>query len=163
MDEFEMRSRINGYIKEISHYSQMQVFATSYYQKNYFQMQIDEAANGLINLYTDNSAALPEKRALRKQQMQPAEQVPQPVQSGIPLQEIRRFTVEELAYYDGEDGRPAYVAANGIVYDVTNTRLWEGGSHFGQSAGRDLTEAFMGCHSAMPGVLQHVPQVGVLE
>ncbi len=28
-------------IREICHLSQMQVFATSYYQKNYFQRQID--------------------------------------------------------------------------------------------------------------------------
>jgi predicted heme/steroid binding protein len=31
----------------------MQVFATSYYQKNYFQMQIDDATTALISLYTD--------------------------------------------------------------------------------------------------------------
>ncbi len=53
MDEFEMKRRIYSYIKEICHYSQMQVFATSYYQKNYFQMQIDDATTAMINLYTD--------------------------------------------------------------------------------------------------------------
>ncbi len=53
MDEFEMKRRIYGYIKEICHYSQMQVFATSYYQRNYFQMQIDDATTALISVYTD--------------------------------------------------------------------------------------------------------------
>ncbi len=161
MDEFEMRSRINGYIKEISHYSQMQVFATSYYQKNYFQMQIDEAANSLINLFMGSNTTLPEKRALRRQEQAPEqEEIPQTCQQETP---VRRFTLEELAYYDGQEGRPAYVAVNGIVYDVSDVKLWENGRHFEQTAGQDQTVAFMGCHLAMPGVLQQLPQVGVLE
>lgn len=50
MDELELRKMIDSYINEICHYSQMQVFATSYYQKNYFQMQIDNTVSNLINL-----------------------------------------------------------------------------------------------------------------
>ncbi len=50
MDEFELRRMIYDYIKEICHFSQMQVFSTSSYQKNYFQLQIDEAISGLINM-----------------------------------------------------------------------------------------------------------------
>lgn len=49
MDEFELRNILSDYIKEICHYSQMQVFATSSYQKNYFQLHIDEKINELIN------------------------------------------------------------------------------------------------------------------
>ncbi len=33
--------------------------------------------------------------------------------------EQREFTLEELAEYNGTGGRPAYVAVNGIVYDVS--------------------------------------------
>ena len=36
----------------------------------------------------------------------------------------RAFTLEELAKYNGKDGNPAYVAVNGIVYDVTNNAAW---------------------------------------
>ena len=36
----------------------------------------------------------------------------------------RTFTIEELAKFDGKNGRPAYVAVNGMVYDVTNNRAW---------------------------------------
>ena len=39
------------------------------------------------------------------------------------------MTREELATYDGRDGRPAYVAVNGTVYDFTDSELWRGGNH----------------------------------
>ncbi len=54
------------------------------------------------------------------------------------------FTLEELSHYDGQDGRPAYAAVNGVIYDLTQSRLWRGGvhdpSHGMATAGRDLTE-----------------------
>ena len=53
MDEVEMKDIIYGYINEICHYSQMQVFPTSYYQKNYFQMLIDDTVSNLINYYME--------------------------------------------------------------------------------------------------------------
>jgi predicted heme/steroid binding protein len=55
--------------------------------------------------------------------------------------ELRQFTLEELAKYDGKEGRPAYVAFNGKIYDVTNSPTWIEGNHFGEhDAGKDLTE-----------------------
>ena len=77
-------------------------------------------------------------------------------------EEPRVFTLEELAQYTGKDGAPAYVAVNGVVYDVTNNPLWAGGNHFfGLTAGRDLSNEFQMCH---PGaiVLSVLPVVGSL-
>ncbi len=55
--------------------------------------------------------------------------------------EKRKFTIEELSEYDGKAGRPAYVAYNGKVYDVTEAYLWIEGNHMGEhDAGKDLTE-----------------------
>ena len=55
---------------------------------------------------------------------------------------MRRFTKEELRYFDGKDGRPAYIAYRGKVYDVSGSFLWKGGRHQAlHEAGRDLTEA----------------------
>lgn len=73
----------------------------------------------------------------------------------------RYFTLEELAQYNGKDGAPAYVAVNGVVYDVTNNSVWKGGPHFGLNAGNDLTKQFQSCH---PGamVLTRLPVVGYL-
>jgi predicted heme/steroid binding protein/uncharacterized membrane protein len=57
---------------------------------------------------------------------------------------MRRFTKKELREFSGEEGRPAYVAFKGKVYDVSNSRLWAGGKHEGRhSAGDDLTESIL--------------------
>lgn len=54
------------------------------------------------------------------------------------------LTLEQLKEFDGKNGRPAYVAVNGVIYDLTLSRLWRGGEHNpskGEAyAGRDLTD-----------------------
>lgn len=53
----------------------------------------------------------------------------------------REFTPEQLEQYNGKEGRPAYIAYKGKVYDVTDNYLWADGDHQGEhTAGRDLTE-----------------------
>lgn len=54
----------------------------------------------------------------------------------------KTFTVTELAAFNGKNGAKAYVAISGIVYDVTNVKGWNSGSHNGVTAGKDLTAAF---------------------
>lgn len=73
----------------------------------------------------------------------------------------RVFTLNELAQFNGKDGRPAYVAVEGVVYDVTNNRAWPMGLHNGHMAGRDLTIFFRSRHD-LP-VLQRLPRVGTLR
>lgn len=73
----------------------------------------------------------------------------------------REFTLGELSTYDGAQGRPAYVAVNGIVYDVSLEATWGGGTHFGLTAGKDLTEQFKGCHGE--SILEKLPKVGILK
>ena len=54
------------------------------------------------------------------------------------------FRPDELAFFDGSDGRATYFGYNGKVYDATSSRLWKGGTHMGRHpAGRDLSE-FLG-------------------
>ena len=51
------------------------------------------------------------------------------------------MTLAELAEYNGRDGRRAYIAVNGTVYDVTDSPRWENGLHPpDHQAGKDLTE-----------------------
>lgn len=52
------------------------------------------------------------------------------------------LTIEELHSFDGKEGRPAYVAFKGKIYDVSRSKLWKEGSHLKRHlAGHDLTEA----------------------
>lgn len=53
--------------------------------------------------------------------------------------ELPTFTLEELATFNGEDGNKAYVAYEGLVYDVTDVPQWKNGKHNGQVAGTDIT------------------------
>ena len=56
---------------------------------------------------------------------------------GIP----NAMTLEQLRAYDGSEGRPAYFAFAGKVYDASRSPHWIGGRHFGRhNAGQDLTE-----------------------
>jgi predicted heme/steroid binding protein/uncharacterized membrane protein len=49
---------------------------------------------------------------------------------------------ETLLKHDGKEGRPAYVAVEGKIYEVTGNRLWKNGMHMNRhQAGTDLTEA----------------------
>ena len=74
----------------------------------------------------------------------------------------RVFTLEELGKYDGSGGNPAYVAVNGVVYDMSRESTWGGGTHFGLYAGKDLTGEFQGCHG-MAAILMKLPKVGILK
>jgi predicted heme/steroid binding protein len=54
---------------------------------------------------------------------------------------LRSFTLEELAQFDGKDGAPTYVAYDGLIYDVSESALFQEGEHFGHLSGQDLTAA----------------------
>jgi len=73
------------------------------------------------------------------------------------------FTPEDLSYYDGSNGRPAYVVVDGIVYDVSKSKYWKGGTHDNMHwAGKDLTAELL---SAPHGreVLRHMPRMGIFQ
>lgn len=74
----------------------------------------------------------------------------------------KTFTLSELKKYNGQNGSPAYVAVDGVVYDVTNVKNWQNGTHHGYSAGQDLSQAI----SQSPhgtSVLSGLPVVGKLQ
>jgi predicted heme/steroid binding protein/uncharacterized membrane protein len=75
----------------------------------------------------------------------------------------KRFTPQELAGFDGTDGKPVYVAHKGVVYDVTGSRLWKAGKHMNRHhAGGDMgLELSQAPHA--PDVLERFPRVGILE
>ena len=76
---------------------------------------------------------------------------------------MRRFTTEELKRYDGKQGRPAYVAHNDTVYDVTGSFLWQDGKHMAAHlAGTDLTEKLSDAPHSV-ALLERFPIVGTLS
>ena len=73
------------------------------------------------------------------------------------------MTREELAQFDGKDGRKAYGAVNGKIYDFTGSKLWANGDHQSlHSAGTDLTEELRGAPHVR-AVVERFPVVGNLE
>ena len=72
------------------------------------------------------------------------------------------LTLDQLKQYDGKNGNPAYVAVDGIIYDVTNVKAWKNGEHNGYSAGNDLTDIIK--NKSPHGVknLEGLPIVGKL-
>lgn len=46
----------------------------------------------------------------------------------------------QLALRNGQDKDQVWVAYKGMVYDVTNSRLWQKGKHYEHWAGQDLTQ-----------------------
>ncbi len=73
------------------------------------------------------------------------------------------MTSEQLSEYDGQDGRAAYIAVDGVIYDVSDVSFWANGSHNGFSAGADLTEQIKTISPHGVSKLSGLPVVGRLE
>jgi len=74
--------------------------------------------------------------------------------------ELIELTLDELAYYDGKEGRPAYIAVNGDIYDVSDSFYWQSGIHNGFAAGQDLTDEIMNQSPHGLANLNRVPIIG---
>jgi predicted heme/steroid binding protein len=76
---------------------------------------------------------------------------------------MKVFTLKDLAKYNGKNGKPAYVAYNRRVYDVTNSFLWKDGRHqVLHNAGTDLTTAIKQAPHGRD-ILAKFPMVGILQ
>jgi predicted heme/steroid binding protein len=50
------------------------------------------------------------------------------------------ITAKQLALRNGVDRPEVWVAFEGVIYDVTKSRLWREGKHYEHWAGQDLTK-----------------------
>jgi predicted heme/steroid binding protein len=142
-DRDSLGTIIYRFQKEVCYYSKIQLLSVCPYEKAYCENLIKVRTQQLINLMRSSSSESIEMERNFKRQ--------------------KEFTLEELATYDGANGRAAYVAVNGTVYDVSKEATWGGGTHFGLYAGKDLSTEFMGCHKGMIEMLNKLPKVGVLK
>jgi predicted heme/steroid binding protein/uncharacterized membrane protein len=77
--------------------------------------------------------------------------------------ELKEFSREELATFNGDNGQPVYIAYEGKVYDVSESKLWKPGLHMRRhQAGTDLTEEIGGAPHGIE-VFEKFAQVGILK
>lgn len=50
------------------------------------------------------------------------------------------ITITQLSLRNGQDKPEIWIAYNGMVYDVSKSRLWKAGKHYEHWAGQDLTD-----------------------
>ncbi len=53
---------------------------------------------------------------------------------------LPHISARKLSLHNGQDLELIWVAYQGLVYDVTESRLWRNGKHYEHWAGQDLTE-----------------------
>lgn len=57
------------------------------------------------------------------------------------LSQPKKVTLQELTQNNGKNGKPAYIAYQDKVYEVTDSSFWMEGDHMSMhDAGKDLTE-----------------------
>ena len=52
---------------------------------------------------------------------------------------MKTYTRGQMALRNGQDKPEIWVAYKGIIYDVTESKLWKNGKHYEHWAGQDLT------------------------
>lgn len=140
------RNNYNSTVNEIFNTIRLLYYSIDIETKNYLLQRLEEQIGRLLQLF---DAAL--------QGSELGNLAVTSVQSSPKI-----FTRDELLKYDGTNGNPAYVAINGIVYDVTNNPVWAAATHFGLKAGGDYTSEFASCHTNQD-ILSGLEPVGRLQ
>ncbi|GAB3980651.1 hypothetical protein GCM10028806_48670 [Spirosoma terrae] len=74
---------------------------------------------------------------------------------------LQRYTRAQLALRNGSDREEIWCAYEGIIYDVSTSRLWRNGKHYEHWAGQDLTHELANAPHA-DWVFAKFPAVGRL-
>lgn len=53
---------------------------------------------------------------------------------------MNEYTKNQLALRNGNDREEIWIAFDGVIYDVTFSKLWKEGKHYEHWAGQDLTD-----------------------
>ena len=58
------------------------------------------------------------------------------------MENLPEYTLSHLALRNGQDKPEIWVALDGLIYDVSRSRLWRDGKHYEHWAGKVLTADF---------------------
>jgi predicted heme/steroid binding protein/uncharacterized membrane protein len=76
---------------------------------------------------------------------------------------MKEFDLESLSQFNGQEGRPRYIAHKGRIFDVSTSKFWNTGLHMKRHpVGHDLTADIEAAPHG-PEVLDRYPQVGTLK
>jgi predicted heme/steroid binding protein len=74
---------------------------------------------------------------------------------------MKKYSPQQLALRNGQDREEIWIAFKGIIYDVTNSKLWKNGTHYEHWSGQDLTDELKDApHTAI--VFERLQVVGEL-
>lgn len=167
-----IQSQIVAIFSEVNYLIRLLYSTKEPYMKNLLLNQLWNKISNLqflVSLMFQPPSTMPafQQKSMQQQPSLPlANQQPsapvQPTVQNQPSVNQNTFTRAQLAQFTGLNGKPAYVAVNGIVYDVTNNAAWSAASHFGLTAGKDLTQEFASCHAGQQWILSTLKPVGRL-
>ncbi|MGB1206652.1 MAG: cytochrome b5 domain-containing protein [Chitinophagales bacterium] len=78
------------------------------------------------------------------------------------MQTLPTYSRFQLALRNGQDRPEIWVAYEGIIYDVTHSRLWRRGMHYEHWAGQDLTPEIADAPHTKK-VFERFEKIGVLR
>ena len=75
--------------------------------------------------------------------------------------ELPHFTKSQLSLRNGQDKPEIWIAFQGLIYDMTSSKLWKNGKHYEHWAGQDLTSELADApHTA--NVFEKFDPIGIL-
>ena len=78
------------------------------------------------------------------------------------MNELQQYSTFQLALRNGQDKPQVWVAYRGLIYDVSESRLWHTGKHYEHWAGQDLTEELKDAPH-MQSVFEKFKVIGILK
>jgi predicted heme/steroid binding protein len=72
------------------------------------------------------------------------------------------YTRSQLALRNGQDKPEIWIAFKGLIYDVSESRLWRNGKHYEHWAGQDLTDELKDAPHTI-SVFEKFKVIGVLR
>lgn len=78
------------------------------------------------------------------------------------MSELATFSKNQLSLRNGQDRAEIWIAYKGIIYDVSESRLWKNGKHYEHWAGQDLSHELPEAPHT-DSVFEKFPKVGILK